>query len=141
MDERLVSCQRVWAQVDLDAIEENMRSMKEGLDGATGMLAVVKADGYGHGSVPVARRLEPLPFLAGFAVATAEEAHELRQGGIGKPVLVLGYTFPYSYEMMVREEIRPAVFRPDAIEELGRVLDPLRRLGHARAIVRAHSRR
>ncbi len=128
MDERLVSCQRVWAQVDLDAIEENMRSMKEGLDGATGMLAVVKADGYGHGSVPVARRLEPLPFLAGFAVATAEEAHELRQGGIGKPVLVLGYTFPYSYEMMVREEIRPAVFRPDAIEELGRAA---RKLGKA----------
>lgn len=119
-------CQRVWAEVNLDAIEANLRGMKERMAPETRMLAVVKADAYGHGSVPVAKKLEPLPFLAGFAVATAEEAHALRQGGIRKPVLVLGYTFPYSYEKMIEEEIRPAVFRPDTIEELG---EAARKLG------------
>lgn len=113
-------CQRVWAQVDLGAIEENLRRMREWLSPETKVLAVVKANAYGHGGVAVAHRLEPLSFLAGFAVATAEEAHALRQGGIRKPVLVLGYTFPYAYELLIKEEIRPAVFRTDTVEQLGR---------------------
>lgn len=120
VEEGLERYQRVYAEVDLDMIAENVCGMRRNLAPETRMMAVVKADGYGHGSVQVARRLEPYDFLFGFAVATAEEAHALRQEGIGKPILVLGYTFPYSYEMLAEEEIRAAVFRPDAAEALAK---------------------
>ncbi len=115
---RMDSYARVWAEVDLDAIEGNLCSMKRNIGADTRIMAVVKADGYGHGAVPIARRVEGLDFLWGFAVATGEEAHELRRAGIEKPILVLGYTFPYSYRMFAEEEIRPAVFREDSLEEL-----------------------
>jgi len=110
--------QRGYAEVDLEAIAGNLRYLKEISAPGTKLMGVVKADGYGHGSVPVARRLEPFDFLAGFAVATPEEAHTLRMGGVRKPILILGYSFPYSYEMLAEEEIRPAVFRFDSIEPL-----------------------
>ena len=111
--------QRVRAEIDLSAIAENMERMHENLRPQTQMAAVVKADAYGHGAVPVAAALERLPFLWGFATATFEEALALRQAGIKKPVLVLGYVFPYCYEALAREEIRPAVFREDMVPELG----------------------
>jgi len=113
------SYQRGYAEIDLDAIVGNMRNMKDNISGHTKIMGVIKADGYGHGSVPLAQVLEPLDFLYGFAVATPEEAHELRAAGVGKPILILGYSFPYSYEMLAREEIRPAVFRQDTIAGLG----------------------
>lgn len=115
---RLESYGRVWAQVELDAIADNMINMKRNLPERTRMMGVVKTDGYGHGGVPVARRLEPFGFMYGFAVATPEEAHILRQAGIRKPILILGYSFPYSYGLLAREELRPAVFRRDSIEPL-----------------------
>ena len=98
-----------------DAIVFNMRSMKQNIAPGTKMIGVIKTDGYGHGSVPIAESLEPLDFLFGFAVATPEEAHRLRQAGIKKPILILGYTFPYCYEQLAEEELRPAVFRKDTI--------------------------
>nr|WP_318683183.1 alanine racemase [uncultured Acetatifactor sp.] len=119
-DGKTEGCQRGYAEVNLDNIVENMQLMKRNLREQTQMMAVVKADGYGHGSVPVARCLERLDFVYGFGVATAEEAHILRLSGIRKPILILGYAFPYSYEMLAREEIRPAVFREDSVEELER---------------------
>ncbi len=109
---------RIYATVDLDAVRFNMDGMKGNIAPETKIMAVIKADGYGHGAVPIAKELEPLDYLAGFAVATAEEALILRKCGIRKPVLVLGYTFPDSYEEMIDYEIRPAVFRPDTIEQL-----------------------
>lgn len=118
MGEELKKYQRVYAEVDLDAIAENLLTMRKNLEPGTRMLAVVKADAYGHGSAPVAKKLEPFDFLLGFAVATAGEAFALRRAGIGKPILVLGYTFPCDYERLIGEEIRMAVFRPDTIEEL-----------------------
>lgn len=117
-EEKLKSCQRVCAEIDLGAIAGNMEQMRARLPEKTRMMGVVKTDGYGHGSLEIARRLEPEEYMFGFAVATPEEAHLLRQGGIRKPLLVLGYTFPYSYEQMIREEVRPAVFRRDSIEPL-----------------------
>ena len=119
-DGKTEGCQRGYAEVNLDNIVENMQLMKRNLREQTQMMAVVKADGYGHGSVPIARCLERLDFVYGFGVATAEEAHILRLSGIRKPILILGYAFPYSYEMLAREEIRPAVFREDSVEELER---------------------
>ena len=89
--------QRVAALIDLDAIEENFEAMRAGLPAGTKMAAVVKANGYGHGAVPIARLLESKDAVWGFAAATIEEALALRSYGIRKPVLVLGYVFPESY--------------------------------------------
>lgn len=119
-------CSRGYIEVDLGAILHNVHSLKNKLKPETGIVGVVKTDGYGHGSVPVARELEKLDFMWGFAVATAEEAHELRQAGIGKPILILGYTFPYCYELLAEEEIRPAVFRRDSLDRLE---EAVRRIG------------
>lgn len=121
--------QRVYAQVDLDAVRSNMDHMKANLAPETKMIGVIKTDGYGHGAIPIARELEDLDYLYGFAVATAEEAFILRQSGINKPVLILGYTFPYSYEKMIREEIRITVFRYDTLKELSKAVSDLEKKG------------
>lgn len=113
-------CERGYVEVDLDAIKSNMLRMKANIANNTQMLGVIKTDGYGHGSVPIARHLEELSFLWGYATATAEEAFKLVEAGIRKPVLILGYTFPYSYPELARYQIRPALFREDSLAELNR---------------------
>ena len=110
---------RGYVTVNLDAIVSNMRHMKANLAEQTKMMGVIKTDGYGHGAIPIARQLENLDFVFGYAVATPEEAGLLRRAGIKKPILILGYTFPYCYEKLVEEQIRPAVFRDDALSALG----------------------
>ena len=73
--------QRVAAWIDLDAIEENFEAMRAGLPAGTKMAAVVKANGYGHGAVPIAQLMEPKDYIWGFAAATIEEALALRSYG------------------------------------------------------------
>ena len=123
----LENYQRVYATVDLDAIRKNMEHMKANIAPETRMIGVIKTDGYGHGAVPIAKELEPLEFLFGFATATIEEALILRKSGIRKPVLILGYTFPYSYTEMIRQQIRPTVFRQDTIPQLKECVEQLRK--------------
>lgn len=118
LQEQINTYKRGWIEVDLDAIVHNMESMNCHIADHTKMLGVIKTDGYGHGSVPIAKCLEPLDFMFGFAVATPEEAQLLRDAGICKPILLLGYSFPYCYEMLAKENIRPAVFRYDSVEAL-----------------------
>lgn len=110
--------QRVYAAVDLSAVRWNMERMHEKLSPGTQMIGVIKADGYGHGAVPIGRELETLPYVSGYATATAEEAFILRRAGLKKMILILGYTFPYCYEELIRQDIRPAVFRRDMLEAL-----------------------
>ncbi len=112
------SYQRVYAKVDLDAIRYNMEQMYQKISSKASMIGVIKADGYGHGAVPVGCELEQLKFVSGYAVATAEEAMILRRAKLTKPILVLGYTFPYCYEDMIRNDVRLTVFREDMIKEL-----------------------
>lgn len=118
MEDSIKQYARVYAAVDLDRIHQNMNHMKANLKEETKMMAVIKTDGYGHGAVPIAQELESLDYMYGFAVATAEEAHSLRRAGIKKPILILGYTFPYSYALLAEEEIRPTVFLEETLEEL-----------------------
>ncbi len=118
IDEKMETYSRVYARINLDAIVKNLENMKSLLEAETQIMAVIKTDGYGHGAVPIAKATEHLPFLKGYAVATAEEAHILRCAGIEKPILILGYTFPYSYRQLAIEEIRPAVFRRDSLPML-----------------------
>lgn len=110
--------QRVCAVINLDAVCHNMESMHGNLSEGTKIIGVIKTDGYGHGAIPIGRELEKLDYVFGYAVATAEEALILRHAGLQKPILILGYTFPYSYEELIRHDIRPAVFREDTVDEL-----------------------
>ena len=109
---------RIYATIDLDAIRSNMDSMQAKLSEGTKGIGVIKMDGYGHGAVPIAKELEPLWYMYGFATATAEEAMILRDAGIAKPILVLGYAFPWSYEEMIGHDVRAAVFREDMLGQL-----------------------
>lgn len=118
LKERIETYRRVCAEVNLDALLHNVTFMRTGMNPATQMLAVIKTDGYGHGGIPIAKCLEPLDYLYGFATATPEEAFLLRENGIHKPILVLGYSYPYAYERMAREGIRPAVFEIGQLEAL-----------------------
>ena len=81
--------QRAWVEVDAGAIEANARALCRHLGDQTALMAVVKADGYGHGAVPVARAAQA-GGATSFGVATLGEGLQLRQAGISAPVLVLG---------------------------------------------------
>ncbi len=109
---------RVYAKINLNHIEENFLNMAEHIGENKKILCVVKADGYGHGTVPIARHLASFKELHGFAVATFEEAMELREAGITHPILILGYTFPNCYEKLAVYNIMPTVFRLDTLSLL-----------------------
>ena len=106
-----------YAVVNLDAIEENIRAV--GRRAGVPVMAVVKADAYGHGAVPVAKHLEGK--CAFFGVSSTDEALELRNAGIRTPILVLGSVPNDAYPAAVREDIRLAIFTWEAAEELSRV--------------------
>ena len=118
---RLEQYSRVCAHIDLDAILHNLEQMHAHIDADTRIMAVIKADAYGHGSVPIAWEMEELSYVHGYGVASVEEAMQLRNANIRKPILVLGYTFPYSYETLINQEITPAVFRRDVLEQLNEI--------------------
>ncbi len=100
---------RVYAAVDLDAVEKNMEAMKAGLTEGTAIMGIVKTDGYGHGAVPVAKAIDS--YVSAYGVATIDEAINLRKHGITKPVLILGVTHESHNEELIRYEIRSAVFQ------------------------------
>ncbi len=110
--------QRVYAAVNLDAVWNNMEQMHRNLSPGTKIIGVLKTDAYGHGAVQIAQELEKMDYVFGYATATFEEAMILRHTGFVKPILVLGYTFPYCYEDLIKYDIRPTVFRQDSIEQL-----------------------
>ena len=110
--------ERVCAKIDLDSIENNLNEMKNNLSKDTKMFLTIKADGYGHGALPIAWETEKKDYVFGYTVATAEEAMQLKEGGVKKPILILGYTFPYSYHEIVENGIQSTVFKDDVIEAL-----------------------
>lgn len=109
---------RVWADVDLDAVHFNMEQMHGNISCSAKMMGIIKTDAYGHGAVQIARELETLDYVFGMGLATAEEALILRHCGIKKPLLVIGYTFPYSYAKLIDNEIRMTVFKSSMLSEI-----------------------
>ncbi len=105
---------RVCAYIDLDAIAHNFAVLCANTRVPASVVAVVKANAYGHGAVRVARRLEEKERLWGFAVATAAEALELFAAGIRKPILILGYVFWEDLPKLVRCGIRLTVFEMES---------------------------
>ena len=111
---------RVCAYVNLEAILWNLQQIQAGTAEDTQVIAVIKADGYGHGAIPIARKIEAQDYLWGFAVATPEEGYALRGAGIGKPILILGYTFEEDYARMCREKLIPTVFTWEMAEQMSK---------------------
>lgn len=109
---------RVYAEVDLQSILKNVRSIAGHVGSHTKIMPVIKADGYGHGAARIARFLEAEPYVFGFGLATAEEAVSLRARGITKPMLVLGHVFSYANELMIQNDIRFTVFHRDTILQI-----------------------
>ena len=106
-----------FCEIDLDAIRHNVRVMRACAQGGADFLAVVKANGYGHGAVQVARAaLEAGASM--LAVAIPEEGIELREAGIAAPVLVLGGAEEEASEEIVRHDLTQVVFDETRIRAL-----------------------
>lgn len=99
---------RVEADIDLSAIRTNIETMKGCIPQGKKLLAVIKANAYGHGSVQVAKELDDLSDYYG--VACIEEAIELRKAGITKPILILGYTHDSQFEQIVSYDITQTIY-------------------------------
>ncbi|MCR5278502.1 MAG: alanine racemase [Lachnospiraceae bacterium] len=117
--------ERGYAVVKLDAIRNNVKNIRKHLGSDAKLTAVIKADAYGHGALRIVQMLEGMEEIYGYATATAEEAFELTDAGIHKPILVLNYTFPYSYKRIVENDIRITVFRVDELKDLNEVAGKL----------------
>lgn len=107
---------RAYIETDIDNVLYNMDSMHRLLRTGTMMAAVLKADGYGHGAIPIAKALEEREYVWGYAAAIPEEAFMMRKCGIKKKILILGTSLPYSYRQLAREGIRPAVYTSEMID-------------------------
>lgn len=105
-----------YVNIDLDAIGENFRAIQK--KAGKPVMAVVKADAYGHGAVQVSRLLEPA--CSFFGVSSVAEALELRRAGIGKPIMILGHTPAECFGDVVREEIRAGIFTDTDAQALSR---------------------
>lgn len=110
--EYMIQKQRAWAEVDLDAIRNNIREIRRYVDKKTKILGVVKADAYGHGVFEVSQTLIENGADA-LGVAFLDEAIQLRRYGIDKPILILGYTPPECAKELVQNDIMPSVFHEE----------------------------
>jgi len=100
---------RCWAEIDLDALRHNVSAIRRQIGDGIKLIAVVKADAYGHGMPQVASVLMRSG-VDGFAVATLSEALTLRHlGGNGWPILLFGSAFPFEVSKIVEQEITPTL--------------------------------
>lgn len=121
-----MSYRDTWADISLDAIEHNVRLFKSTLSGSCRLMAVVKANGYGHGAVEVARTaLEAGASHLG--VALLDEALQLRAAEILAPILLLGYTPTRSVEAAVKNDIDITIFSESQLDEVIACTNRLRR--------------
>ena len=95
-----------YVKINLDQIAQNFKAVQE--KAGVPVMAVIKADAYGHGAIAVARQLEGM--CAFFGVSSISEALELHRAGLTKPILILGHTPPAAFEDAIRKNIRPTIF-------------------------------
>jgi alanine racemase len=109
-----------YVEVSLDALHHNIMAFRQALPGEMAIMAVVKADAYGHGAVEVAKQAisSGADYLA---VAFLDEALELRQAGIDAPILALGYTPPEGLELARRHRITITAYSQDVLEAMERL--------------------
>ena len=114
---------RVYADINLDMIAANVDELMSQTAEGTKAIAVVKADGYGHGDVAVAKAVYDR--VAGYAVATLDEAVNLRENGIDKPILILGFVNTDEYRILVENEVSATVFDYETAKMLNEVAGQL----------------
>ena len=112
---------RVYAGINLSAVLHNLEEMHKNIDKDTKIVAVIKTDGYGHGALPIAKAIEKVPYLWGYAVATADEAMALIDDGRKKPILILGISFAEQFDAIIRNDIRPCVCDFDTAKKLSEI--------------------
>jgi len=108
-------------KIDLDAISRNFDAVRE--KAGVKVMAVVKADAYGHGAIQVARLLQDK--CAFFGVSSMLEAMELRKAGLRTPILILGHTPVNAYPTAIQEGIRPTIFHYEDAQALSRAAQEL----------------
>lgn len=106
---------RVEADINLDAIYNNIKRTKEFIQKGTKLMVVIKADGYGHGAVPIARVIDHM--VDAYGVAIPEEGIELRRSGVKKPILVLGFTPQPLFSQLVTYDLIPTIFQYEMAKE------------------------
>lgn len=111
---------RVYAEININHIVDNLKNIKAHIGSDTRVMLVIKADGYGHGAIPISKALneEDIDYIG---VATIHEAIALREEGIDLPILVLGYTpYPY-YSDLVKYNITQTIYGEDMLEKLSAI--------------------
>jgi alanine racemase len=106
-----------WAEIDLNQLAANFHQVKQRVGSTARIMAVVKADAYGHGAVACARRLAA-EGADWFGVALPEEAIELRDSGITQPLLCLAGFWPGQASACIQNRLTSVVYRLDMIESL-----------------------
>lgn len=116
-EENILARRPTWAEIDLNHLATNFRRVKQRVGPVARVMAVVKANAYGHGAVACARRLvnEGADW---FGVALPEEGIELRSAGITQPVLCLGGFWPGQAAVCIQHQLTPVVYRLDMFEAL-----------------------
>lgn len=102
---------RTWCEVDLDAIYQNICRIREKAGEGTKVMAVIKADGYGHGAKEIGHYIKDK--VDYFGVAAIEEAVELREAGLTLPTLILGYTSPSLYSLNLKYDVDQTIYSYD----------------------------
>ncbi len=113
----------IWAEINLDRVKENSREIRKYVGDDVMIMAIVKANGYGHGALPISLEIEDTVDM--FGAAIMEEAIQLREGGISKPILILGFTRLVDYEKIIDEDIIQTIFSIKQVEGLNRVAKDL----------------
>jgi alanine racemase len=108
---------QAWAEVDLDILAANLRALRARVGTGRRLIGIVKADAYGHGALPVARRLEA-EGIDLLGVALPEEGLALREAGMGVPILVLGAADPSQIPMMDEARLTPVAYSLPFLEAL-----------------------
>jgi len=108
-----------WAEIDLNNLAANFKKIRERVSPAARVMAVIKANAYGHGAVECARRLAK-EGADWFGVALPEEGIELRESGISQALLCLGGYWPGQAALCVQQRLTPVVYRVDMIDALNR---------------------
>lgn len=107
---------RTYAEIDLGAALHNIKAIRNRIGDEVKLMAVIKADGYGHGAVELANIYKGVADY--FGVASIEEAMELRDAGFDTPILILGYTSPEQFDRLIEYSVEPAIYSMEAARAL-----------------------
>ena len=111
--------QRAWAEINLSYLAHNLSTIRKNITGEVNVMGIVKADGYGHGAVPVANTLLS-EGVRSLGVATCEEGVQLRENGITVPILVMGFTPEPLLPYVLENNLTQTIFTADGARSLAK---------------------